>query len=59
VICEQPSERQDGTLCGSDYEVSWVDVVRFEPDGGATFFTLPLCRGHRLALGEHVIHHEP
>jgi hypothetical protein len=57
--CEQPSERQDGTLCGDDYQVAIVDVVRAEPDGGTTFFTLPLCFGHRLALGEHVIHWEP
>lgn len=58
VTCQQPSERNDGTLCGSDYEVTVVDVVRYEGDGAATFFTLPLCYGHRLALGEHVIHWE-
>ena len=38
---------------------SIVDVVRYEDDGSATFFTLPLCLGHRLALGEHVVHMEP
>ena len=56
--CEQPSERQDGTLCGFEAE-SIVDVVRYEGDGESTFFTLPLCLGHRLALGEHVIHYTP
>jgi hypothetical protein len=52
--CEMPSERRDGTLCGFTAE-SIVDIVRYEGDGESTFFTLPLCLGHRLALGEHVI----
>lgn len=59
TTCQQPSERGDGTLCGDDYEVSLVDVVRYEGDGESTFFHLPLCYGHRLALGEHVIAYEP
>lgn len=56
--CQQPSERDDGTLCGSDYEVSLVDVVRYEGEGESTFFHLPICYGHRLALAEHVIAYE-
>lgn len=38
---------------------SIVDVVRAEDDGSATFFTVPICYGHRLALGEHVVRYEP
>jgi hypothetical protein len=56
--CEQPSERKDGTLCGFPADAV-VDVVRREDDGSATFFTLPLCLGHRLALGEFVVYSEP
>lgn len=56
--CEFPSVRNDGTLCGSEVE-SIVDVVRDEGDGESTFFTLPMCLGHRLALGEYVITFEP
>jgi hypothetical protein len=37
---------------------SIVDVVRAEDDGSSTFFTVPICYGHRLALGEHVIRYE-
>lgn len=58
LTCEQPSERHDDTLCGFPADAV-VDVVRYEDDGSATFFTLPLCLGHRLALGEHVAHYEP
>lgn len=53
--CENPAER--GELCGTEAD-SIVDVVRYESDGGATFWTLPLCLGHRLALGEYVVHVE-
>jgi len=52
--CEFPSERNDGTVCGFQAD-SVVDVVRNEGHGSATFFTLPMCLGHRLALGEHVV----
>ena len=55
--CEYPSERNDGTPCGFPAE-SIVDIVRDEFDGSSTFFTLPMCLGHRLALGEHVIAYE-
>jgi len=37
---------------------SLVDVMRAEDDGSTTFFTVPLCLGHRLALGEYVAHYE-
>ncbi len=57
-LCEYPSERKDGTLCGMTAE-SVVDVVRSEGVGAATFFTLPMCLGHRLALGKHVIAFQP
>jgi hypothetical protein len=57
LTCEQPSERNDGTLCAFPAD-SVVDVVRYEDDGSATFFTLPLCLGHRLALGEYAVHVE-
>lgn len=56
ITCENPAVR--GGLCGMAAD-SIVDVVRYEGDGSATFFTLPLCLGHRLALGEHVVHMEP
>jgi hypothetical protein len=58
VGCASPSERGDGTLCGMQAEAV-VDVVRSEGDGSSTFFTLPMCLGHRLALGEHVITFQP
>lgn len=54
VTCAYPSEVGDGQPCGFAAE-SVVDVVRSEGDGSSTFFTLPTCLGHRLALGEHVI----
>ena len=57
-LCEYPSERGDGSLCGFPAEAI-VDVVRSEGDGSSTFFTMPLCVGHRLALGEHVITFQP
>ena len=57
-LCVFPSERNDNTLCGFPAEAI-VDVMRYEGDGSATFFTLLLCLGHRLALGEHVITFEP
>ena len=58
IVCENPSERRDGALCGFPASAI-VDVVRYEGDGTSTFFTLPMCLGHRLALGEHVITFEP
>lgn len=54
IGCQYPHEGGDGTLCGFKVE-SFVDVVRYEGDGSSTFFHLPVCLGHRLALGEHVI----
>jgi len=58
IKCAYPSERADGTLCGFEAE-SVVDVVRSESDGSSTFFVLPMCLGHRLALGEFVITFQP
>jgi hypothetical protein len=58
IKCEYPSERADGTLCGHEAE-SVVDVVRDNGDGSSTFFVLPMCVGHRLALGEFVITFQP
>ena len=58
LVCENPSECDDSEICGFPAE-SIVDVVRSEGDGSSTFFTLPMCLGHRLALGEHVITFEP
>ena len=58
LTCEYPSERRDGALCGFP-ATAIVDVVRYEGDGASTFFTLPMCLGHRLALGEHVITFQP
>ena len=58
VTCEYPHERDDGTLCGFEAE-SIVDVVRSEGRLSSTFFTLPMCLGHRLALGRYVITFEP
>jgi hypothetical protein len=56
--CQFPSERGDGALCGHQVE-SIVDVVRDNGDGSSTFFVLPMCLGHRLALGEFVITFQP
>lgn len=58
IVCEYPSERGDLTVCGFQAE-SIVDIVRSEGDGSSTFFTMPMCLGHRLALGEHVVAFQP
>lgn len=58
IVCLYPSERRNGALCGFPASAI-VDAVRYEDDGTSTFFTLPMCPGHRLALGEHVITFKP